>query len=247
MRSRPHVLDMAYGGTVPLPAHDTTFLPDVPRGSIAAGTFAPVPVLMGATRDEGRFFSESLDQAGYEGWVRSIFGERADKVLELYPWPSEADEFAGDYLSAAILTDSGQIYGIGGFPNLQLTRDLAAHVPTYAYEFAHREGPGPMAGYGTYVWGAAHTAELPYLFPSFDMGTPIAPSFDEGEQALAAEMKVRWGAFVKGGTLDAAGLAPWPAFNEGGQVASLRAGGASVAVPVADVKSEHNCAFWDGL
>jgi carboxylesterase type B len=241
------LLDMTYGGTVPLPAHGTPFLPDPPREAIAAGDFAPVPVLIGATRDEGRFFSESLDQAGYEGWVRSTFGERADQALVLYPWPSEADEFTGDYLSAAIITDSGQIYGIGGCPNLQLTRDLAAQVPTYAYEFAHREGPGPMAGYGAYVWGAAHAAELPYLFPGFDMGSPIAPTFDEGEQALAAEMKARWGAFVTTGAPEAEGLAPWPAFNDSGQVLSLRAEGGTTVVPAAEIERQHNCAFWNSL
>jgi para-nitrobenzyl esterase len=50
---------------------------------------------------------------------------------------------------------------------------------TWAYEFAHRTGPGltPIPGY---VWGAGHAAELAYLFPSFDNGTPIAPTFDGG-------------------------------------------------------------------
>lgn len=87
-------------------------------------------------------------------------------------------------------------------------------------------------------------AELAYLFPSFDNGTPLAPTFDEGEQALAAEMKAYWGAFAEGSPKPD-GLAPWPAFNDGQQVLSLRAGGASAVAPAEEIEREHNCAFWD--
>jgi carboxylesterase type B len=69
--------------------------------------------------------------------------------------------------------------------------DFAQYTRTWAYEFAHRTGPGLTPEPAGYVWGAGHAAELAYLFPSFDNGTPIAPTFDAGERRLAAEMNAR--------------------------------------------------------
>src|SRR4029453_9271502 len=97
---------------------------------------------------------------------------------------------------------------------------------TYAYEFAHREGPGltPIPGY---VWGAGHAAELAYLWPSFDNGTPIAPLFDASERRLAREMAQYWGAFATRHDPAVRGQAPWPAYNRTALTLSLRAGGRS--------------------
>ncbi|WP_448619452.1 carboxylesterase/lipase family protein [Geodermatophilus sp. URMC 65] len=231
------------------PVAGTPFLPSDPRAAIATGDFADVPVVVGATRDEGRTFmagSIGWTREQYETWVRDAFVEEADAVLSRYPWPADADEFTPAYLSGAILTDAGLGFGIGGCPNRALTRDLAAHVPTWAYEFAARTGPGlqPIPGY---EWGAGHAAELAYLFPSFDNGVPIAPTFDAGEQQLAAEMKQYWGAFVRQGDPGVPGQAAWPSYDAEQVVLSLQPAGRSAAVPDAAVAEEHQCAFWDPL
>jgi para-nitrobenzyl esterase len=206
-------------------------------------------VVVGATRDEGRTFMAGnigWTREQYETWVRDAFAEDADPVLARYPWPADADEFTAAYLTGAIVTDAGLAFGIGGCPNLALTRDLAAHVPTWAYEFAARTGPGlrPVPGY---EWGAGHAAELAYLFPSFDNGVPIAPTFDAGEQQLAAEMKQYWGAFVRHGDPGVPGQAAWPSYDAEQVVLSLQPAGGSTAVPDAALAEEHQCGFWDPL
>ncbi|MGY1763254.1 carboxylesterase/lipase family protein [Geodermatophilus sp. SYSU D00779] len=231
------------------PVAGTPFLPSDPRLAVATGDFAEVPVVVGATRDEGRTFmagSIGWTREQYETWVREAFAEDADAVLARYPWPADADEFTGAHLAGAIVTDAGRAFGIGGCPNRALTRDLAAHVPTWAYEFAARAGPGvrPIPGY---EWGAGHAAELAYLFPSFDNGVPIAPTFDAGEQQLAAEMKQYWGAFVRQGDPAVPGQAAWPSYGDEQVVLSLQPAGRSAAVPDAAVAEEHQCAFWDPL
>jgi len=122
---------------------------------------------------------------------------------------------------------------IGGCANQQLTQDIARYVPTWAYEFDHRTGPGltPIPGY---VWGAGHAIELAYLFPRFDNGTPIAPTFNAGERTLAAHLKASWGRFVRGAL-------PWAPYNAARVTLSRRAGHHSVLVSDATVRAEHQC------
>jgi carboxylesterase type B len=148
-----------------------------------------------------------------------VFGPDADAVLTRYPWPSPSDQFSAPYQIGAVMTDSGQ-YGIGGCPNRALTRSLAQHTATWAYEFDHRAGPGlaPIPGY---EWGAGHAAELAYLFPGFDNGTPIAPTFDADEQRLAEEMKLSWTAFTSSGDPRGGRVAGRAAIRGGRQCAGL--------------------------
>ncbi|MGY1692956.1 carboxylesterase/lipase family protein [Geodermatophilus sp. SYSU D01105] len=231
------------------PVRGTPFLPADPRVAVTTGDFAQVPVVIGANLDEGRTFAAEFigwTREQYEAWVRETFAEATDAVLSRYPWPAQADEFTPAYLAGAIWTDAGLAAGIGGCPNRALTRDLAEHVPTWAYEFAARSGPGlrPIPGY---EWGAGHAAELAYLWPSFDNGTPIAPTFDAAEQQLATEMKQYWGAFVHSGDPAVPGQADWPEYGAAQGTLSLQPGGRSTVVTDAALADEHQCAFWDTL
>jgi carboxylesterase type B len=222
-------------------------LPADPDTAVRGGAFARVPVLIGANRDEGRTFAQGaigLTEQQYVAWVDGQFGARAPAVLARYPWPAGADRFTPAYLIGAIETDSGLLAGIGGCTNRSLTRSLAAYTRTYAYQFDHRTGPGLAPQPAGYVWGAGHAAELAYLWPSFDNGTPIAPTFDAAERRLAADMVRYWGAFVRGGPPAAPHSAHWPSYQRGGGTLSLRAGGASTVISDAQLAAEHQCAFW---
>jgi para-nitrobenzyl esterase len=220
----------------------TPTLPVDPAVAVRDGHFARVPVVNGANRDEGRTFSQGFigaGQADYLAFVRSTFGPNADAVLARYPWPARSDRFTAAYLVGAVFTDSGLLTGIGGCGTRGLSDALSRWTPTYFYEFDHRTGPGltPIPGY---VWGAGHAAELAYLWPSFDNGTPIAPLFDAAERRLAHEMVRDWTTFVRGHR-------PWPAYHPRGPILSLRAGGQSRLISTATFSAEHQCAFWSSL
>jgi para-nitrobenzyl esterase len=223
--------------------HGVPALPQAPDVAVHTGAFARVPVVIGANRDEGRTFTAGFigqTREAYEGFVRATFPDRADAVLARYPWPADADRFTAAYLAGAIYTDGGLVARIGGCPNLDLTRTFARYTRTYAYEFDHRTGPGltPIPGY---VWGAGHAAELAYLWPSFDNGTPIAPTFTPAERRLAEDMVDAWGGFVRDGR--PAGRMPWPNLTGTGLVLSLRTGGSPLVSDTA-LAAEHNCDLW---
>lgn len=227
----------------------TPSLPQAPDAAVTAGRFQRVPIVIGANRDEGRTFAQGFigaDRAAYEGFVNDTFGDRADDVLAHYPWPATSDQFTAAYLIGAIQTDAGLIAGIGGCPNRVLTQTFARWTRTYAYEFAHRTGPGLVEIPG-YEWGAGHAAELAYIWPSFNNGTPIAPLFDASEQQLADEMVQYWGAFTTNGKPRVAGQTEWPRFGRGGQTLSLRAGGASTVIGNAEYDAQHQCGFWSTM
>src|SRR5205823_15007592 len=133
---------------------------------------------------------------------------------------------------------------LGGCATRGLTRDFARYTPTYAYEFDHRTGPGLRPEPAGYQWGAGHAAELAYLCPSFDNGTPIAPTFNAAERRLATEMVRYSGSFVRTGRPHAAGQVHWPRYDRRGLVLSLRAGGHSTVISDAAYVAEHQCRFW---
>ncbi|MFC4121181.1 carboxylesterase/lipase family protein [Nonomuraea zeae] len=228
--------------------HGGPVLPESPDTAVRAGRFQRVPLIVGSNRDEGRTFlqgNRGWSRQRYEEWVRALFGGRADAVLARYPWPAQSDQFTSAYLTGAIFTDSGFLAGIGGCSTLRFIEALSAHTRVYGYRFDHRTGPGLTPEPIGYEWGAGHAAELAYLWPSFDNGTPIAPTFDAAERRLARDMVHYWGAFTRTGRPQARGSAGWPDVNRTSLIMSLRAGGRSTPVPSATMAAEHNCDLWE--
>ena len=238
----------------PLLTSGTSVLPMPIATALANGDFARVPVVNGSNRDEGRTFVLDIKpsvigytRTQYEAWVQSNFAANSSAVLAHYPWPATPTQFTAAYLIGAIITDAGRIAGIGGCPTLKLTGTLAKHVPTFAYEFDARNGPGIRPLPVGYVWGAGHAAELAYLFPSFDNGTPIAPTFNAVERQLSRDMIHYWAGFARSGSPNWPGLTHWPSFNRSGRIMSLRLGGMSRTISTDTYRTEHQCGFWDAL
>lgn len=241
------------------PAYGTAFLPTDPQVAVKTGDFTRVPVVIGGTRDEGRAFSRDSigwTQADYTAWVRasSDFGSSAEAVLARYAWPVTASEFTPAYLVAAVITDSSTLAGgvergVGACTNRVLAQDFSEHVPTYAYEFAHRGGPNwfdVLEPKKAYVGGAGHAVELPYLFPERLNGLDAA-EFTAAERRLADELTQYWGAFVKDGDPQVAGQISWPLYNAKRSLLALEAGGQSVVMTDAAFTAEHHCDLWDDL
>ncbi len=224
----------------------TPTLPLDPWAAVQQGQFAHVPLVVGANRDEGRTFTIDnigMTASGYATWLRDFFGSSAGQVQAQYPWPADGDQFTGAYLTGAVITDSGA-FGLGGCLNREVANTLAAYTRVWVYEFDHRTGPGLRPDPVGYVWGAGHAAELAYLWPSFDNGTPIAPTFNAAERQLAHEMVAYWGSFVSRAEPVVAGQPTWPAYNPDHDVLSLRAGDATTVIHDHTVSTEHQCGFW---
>jgi carboxylesterase type B len=233
----------------------TRSFPVDPRTQIDKGRFRHVPVVVGATLDEGRSFQQDKvgwTQAQYERQVRSDWGTQlADTVLAEYPWPAHADDNTAAYLLADIQTDSGSLgdrtgRGIGGCANRSLTRDLARYTRTYAYEWAPPATSPAWFETPGYHWGAGHATELPYLFPDRNSGANAA-LFNAHEKRLSRDLIDYWGAFVKKGHPSATDQAHWPSYNRTHAYLSLRTAGRSTLISDARYSTEHHCGFWNSL
>jgi carboxylesterase type B len=207
LRSRPPEALVDKTDGLPFGAVGTPTMPTDPRQNLIAGNFARVPVLISSNRDEARIFfakPKISTEADYRASMVGRLGDGANEVIGHYPWqPTPADNgYTGNYLVSATLTDS--FFACGNRPTVAA---LAAHTSTFVYEFAHRDGPGLGDRYPGFVWGAGHAAELPYLWPSFDNGIPIAATFDPAERRLARSMVSYWSAFVAKGASVRSGTA----------------------------------------
>jgi carboxylesterase type B len=251
--------DQSTSRFTPLIVRGTRSLPTDPRSAIRSGNFAHVPVLIGATLDEGRAFTAGnigWTRSDFEGWVRTVFGADASAVIGQYPWPANADQFTPAYLSAAILTDAGIIgpaspqieAGIGGCGTQALINNLARHSRVYAYEWAPRAAPG-IIQVPRYDNGAGHAGELAYLWPNFDEnGVRIASRFNTAERRVSDQIVRYWGAFVTNGAPHTPGQPPWPPYTTTSPIQlSLDAHGRTHPLDAQTITAEHHCSFWNQL
>jgi len=225
----------------------TPTVPTDPRANLFSGAFAHVPVLIGGNLDEARTFLADppiSTEADYRSSLQNSWGDSADTVFDHYPWsPQPGDNgYTGNYLLSATFTDA-----FFACATREVVVQLAARTPTFVYEFSHREGPGLGDKYPGYVWGAGHAAELPYMWPSFDNGLPIASEFDSAEKRLAGVMVAYWSSFVVKGQPAVHGLPRWPSFNHGSSLMSLDVGRDLGLINDASFTANHQCAFWAGL
>ena len=210
------------------------FFPRSPADAIADGSWNAVPLMTGSTRSENRLLSTALagiTAQGYVDRVTATYGDRAPRVLELYP----LSRFSSPYDAITqVQTDAGTAC------RTELTaRATTTRVPTYRYEF---DDPTSPTLYGFRVPGEdmsnGHSAELAYLF-DFTLGErPLTAE----QQRLADQMMRYWGAFAHNGDPNHRGAPAWPVYGAGQKVMQLRTGGASAVVTT--LATDHNCGFW---
>ncbi|MFJ7779184.1 carboxylesterase/lipase family protein [Streptomyces yangpuensis] len=231
----------------PGPASGDGLLPVAPAQAIAGGSWNRVPVLIGSTRSEARFFvaltQPRLTAEEYAAQVLAGHGLAGPEVLARYP----VAEHGSPYLAlSALMTDSAFACHTAWTAEL-----FASQVPTFVYEFDDPRSP-TLAG--AQVPGLdqsnAHSAELAYLH-DFTMGErPLTPV----QVALGNRMKRYWGAFARFGAPVVPGQAAWPPAGSGSGTDSGSGAGSgsgpvltlhpSATRTTTSFATDHQCAFW---
>lgn len=193
---------------------------------------SPLPLLVGWTRDESRFWHDLRDAHGrvlsplpVPGDAAALHAEVA-KLLRLY-YPFEAAPGAGDVI-AAYRAESAHARPAAPAPDDPASIDAAwnaiytdlvfrapilhfanrhasAGAPTFVYEFSQ-----PLAPPGR---GSPHACDVPFVFGT--TGHPhLAAKLGHGPEveALAARVGDAWAGFVHAGD-PSTPAAPWPAWS----------------------------------
>ncbi|MGW1713524.1 carboxylesterase/lipase family protein [Streptomyces sp. NPDC002156] len=220
-------------------------LPVQPAEAFTSGQASRVPVMNGATSDEGLVFAyDSFDRWGnaltadaYPKALTSAFGDTIGaKALARYPLSTyERPGYAyaaayGDYLFAC--------------PALRADTRLAQRGRVYSYEFADRTSPlfASLPQDADFDFGATHAAELNYLFKPYG----ISARLDAEQRALADQMTAYWASFIHGSAPSAPGQPVMPDQKSApGTVLQLRTASRGGNSATSETGKAHNCDLWD--
>ncbi|PFG31853.1 carboxylesterase/lipase family protein [Paramicrobacterium agarici] len=214
-------------------AWGTSLLPRHPADAVRNGLVHDVPILSGITRDEMRPFIAGAHQVNpitderLPEFLANSFGDHASAVADAY----DASRGSALVTWSAIATDSSWAYAVHREHELQASR-----APVYAYAFADRTAPNVNgAEIPGFPMGAAHAADMPYLF---DLGGEDMLTAEQ--HALADEMIGLWASFAHDGEPSAAHSPPWPRFDEGQFVMGFDERGARQV----DFRERHRLDCW---
>lgn len=224
------------------PAVDGYFLPIHPNEAFRTGQINRVTLVTGHTRDEGSFFvgfpendtGKILRAEDYPAALESMYGKAlAPEIAQRYPL-KDYDSPSGAYAASV----TAYLFAC---PERAINRSVSAVMPVYAYEFADRTAPSYLKP-TSFPQGAAHTYEIPYLFPAFKGGAenPIIPHPNSMQDKLSAEMIGYWTGAARLG-----GQRRWQAYDaQRDNVFIFRLPQAQMAERSND---RYHCDFWDSL
>ena len=201
-----------------------SILPADPYAALEAGVNSNVPLLIGTTGDEWRYWNYALN-----GWIENqdiTFGVYADitanKVESVKKTISpENMQYLDAFLASLnIKQDAHSLKYPGIWENTELANEIAFRMPAVATANAHSNGGGDTYMYyfdkksDSNDWiGAAHGSELSYVFYNLDH---VAVETGTINPILAKQMVTMWTNFARSGNPSIPELAWTPYTQQNG-------------------------------
>ncbi len=170
------------------------------------GPVMPLPVLIGTTLDEMRFWTEIEDvpllrksDAIVERQLTAIVGHHAPRVRDAYGL-------------ATAEVDHGRLQLVGDLvfriPSIRVAEHLGPRQPVWMYLFTYRS-TSRVAPYQS-----AHAMELPFVFGALeDPGAVAFTGRAPGRARLARQMQDAWTSFARTGVPSSDALPAWPRYD----------------------------------
>ncbi len=145
---------------------DGYFFPEPPGDIFARGEHSDVPLMLGATSDDGGGALQSaITLERYVATVERLYGEKAAEFLDLFP-ASNDQEARRMARAAAVL--SGRQGNAFNWANMHIAK---GNAPVFAYQFSRTQPYTPgiqFADHDPATAGAYHTADVPYWLETLD-------------------------------------------------------------------------------
>lgn len=197
---------------------DGWFLPQDLYTAYSQGKQNDIPLVTGATNDEGgniggigataggggRGAAPPDSLASYTAWAKQAFGDKAETLLKLYPARDDAQ-------ARQAYHDVYRDTNFAGHRTWAKLQSATGKAPAWIYIFSHvppqPEGNGnnPRASAG-----AVHFSEVIYVFNNLRMKDYPWTDLD---RKVADTLATYWTNFAKTGAPNGAGLANWPVYN----------------------------------
>ncbi len=187
-----------FGSTV-----DGYFLPRPASAIFAAGKQNDVPLLAGWNHDESgvALGTKTPPIEAVQKTARDEFGADADEFLRLYPTatPEQAARSGAEFAADRFI-----VFGTWSWLEAQTK---TGHQAVYRYRF---DRAPPTDFFGKTDRGAYHSADILYVFGSFD-AQPQVP-WTATDREVSDRMQSYWINFARTGNPNGNGLPSWPAY-----------------------------------
>jgi para-nitrobenzyl esterase len=191
-------------GSVSHPVIEPRVLPRSPYEAYVAGRWNDVPVLVGSNAEEGNSLANlsRVSVATFTEDLKRVWGDLPSPLTTAYPYTTDAEAKAA---RSAFERDLRFGWDMWAWARLQAKFGKQA-----AFHYRFDQHPPFPDGSVKQGWGAAHFAELWYMFDQFDQ-EPWA--WTAADRKLADTMASYWVNFARDGDPNGDGLPVWPAFT----------------------------------